>query len=361
MKKQALLFSILICSIYSVQLIAQNYQSAESTEYDPINKQWLTSNGSTIIADDGHGNLSFFGNAVGSHGLEVVDTVLFAIANSVIRAYNLYTADEIGSITIPTTFFLNGITSDNESNLYVTDFSTKKIYRVDISDLQNMTYEEIVSNTVTTPNGIIHDGDNNRLIFVSWGNNAPIKAVDLSNYQVSTILTTNLGNIDGIDDDNDGNYYISSWSPDRITKYDPGFANLPETITTPAISNPADIGYSKETDTLGIPIGSDVVFVGFESDTTVNVLNLTDQPLHFSISPNPVTDQSFVQFELKKNQTINLQVIDNHGRIVKKLLSGEQPLGKHKVLLAGLDLPPGIYYLHLQSKRETASQKMIVP
>ena len=42
-------------------LMSQNYQSAESVEYDSVNSQWLVANGSRIIADDGAGNLSFFG------------------------------------------------------------------------------------------------------------------------------------------------------------------------------------------------------------------------------------------------------------------------------------------------------------
>ena len=68
---------------------------------------------------------------------------------------------------------------------------------------------QIVSNTVSTPNGIVYDGENNRLIFVNWGSNAAIKAVDLSDNSVSTLTTTTLGNCDGIDNDSYGNYYVS--------------------------------------------------------------------------------------------------------------------------------------------------------
>ena len=41
-------------------LKGQTYENAESAEYDPVNNQWLVSNGTNIIADDGEGNLSFF-------------------------------------------------------------------------------------------------------------------------------------------------------------------------------------------------------------------------------------------------------------------------------------------------------------
>ena len=340
---------------------AQNYQSAESSEYDILNGQWLSSNGNNIIADDGQGNLSFWGTGSANYGMDVMGIILFAIDGNVLRAFSLDTEAEVSSVTIAGASFLNGITTAGDSTVYMTDFSGKKIYRVDVSDISNMTYEVIVNNTVSTPNGIIFDGENNRLIFVNWGNNAAIKAVDLTDNSVSTIITTNLGNIDGIDDDNDGNYYISSWSPARITKYDKDFANAPETITTPFISNPADIGYSKETDTLAIPIGNDVVFVGFESDTTTSVQFLQNEEIALTVFPNPVTDQSYIQFELENDIDLNLQIMDNQGRLIKTLLTGSQPSGKHKVLLAGSDLPSGIYHLSLQTKSATVTRKLVIP
>ena len=343
------------------QTQAQNYQFAESTEYDPVNNQWLSSNGNTIIADDGLANLSYFGTSSATHGMEVMDATLFAIDGNILRAFSLNTEDQISSVTIAGSSFLNGITTDGDSTVYMTDFSGKKIYRVDVSDISNMTYDIIVNSTGSTPNGIVFDGENNRLIFVNWGSNAAIKAVDLTNNSVSTIITTNLGNIDGIDDDNDGNYYISSWSPARITKYDKDFANPPETITTPFISNPADIGYSKETDTLAIPIGNDVVFVGFESDTTTSVQFLQNEEIALTVFPNPVTDQSYIEFELENDLDLNLQIMDNQGRLIKTLLTGSQPSGKHKVLLAGSDLPSGIYHLSLQTRSATVTRKLVIP
>ncbi len=361
MKFHFSLLYLLLFTLSIVQLPAQNYQSAESVEYDPVNNQWLASNGNNIIADDGHGNLSYFGSGSATHGMEIMDTVLFAIDGNILRAYSLNTENQISSVTITGSSFLNGITNDGDSTIYMTDFSGKKIYRVDVSDLQNMTFEVIVNNTVSTPNGIVYDEENNRLIFVNWGNSAAIKAVDLTNNNVSTIITTTVGNIDGIDDDNDGNYYISSWSPARITKYDKDFVNPPEIISTPFISNPADIGYSKETDTLAIPIGNNVVFVGFESDTTTSIQFLQNEEIALNIFPNPVTDQSYVQFELKKDRELILQILDNQGRLVKSLLSGIQSFGKHTVLLAGLNLSPGIYYLQLQTRSATVTRKMVIP
>ncbi|MFT5384648.1 MAG: hypothetical protein ACI8VT_002201 [Saprospiraceae bacterium] len=347
--------------IYLGSSLAQNYQSAESAEYDPVNKQWLVANGGNIIEDDGYGNLSFFlaGNA--SHGMEVLGNVLFAIDNNVIRAYDLDTEALVGTLTIPGVSFLNGMTNDGVSNLYVTDFGAGKIYKVDVSDFNNMTYEEIVSNTNSTPNGIVYDGDNNRLIFVNWGSNAAIKAVDLNDNTVSTILTTNLQNIDGIDEDNEGNYYIASWNPDQISKFDKDFANPLEVITTPFINNPADIGYSLQNDTLAIPVGNNVVFVSFApEDSTTATQNLIEEDFQFMVYPNPISDQSYIQFELTHSEAINLQILNQQGKVIRTLLNGTQSLGTHKILFAGHDLLAGVYYCRMEMEGKNVVRKLVV-
>jgi hypothetical protein len=196
---------------------------------------------------------------------------------------------------------------------------------------------------------------------VSWGSSAQIKAVDLSNFQVSTILTTSLGNIDGIDDDNDGNYYIASWSPDRITKYDVDFANSPETITTPFLNNPADIGYSKETDTLAIPMGNSVVFVNLGEDSISTALpSVSMKHLGLAVYPNPASAESYLHFTLSKSMDIQLELFNNQNQLVKILLNGVQSNGSHKVLFAGHNLSAGVYFARLSTEIGNATIKIIM-
>lgn len=358
MKKSILLFFSIFLSANLA--FSQTYQSAESVEYDPINKRWLASNGSSIIADDGYGNLSFFGNGSASHGMEVMGDRLFAISSNILRVFDLNTEMQIMTYSIPGVSFLNGITNDGGSNIYVTDFSAKKIYRIDVSDIDNISHEEIVANTTQTPNGVIYDGENNRLLFVTWGSGAKVRAVDLSNNMVTDVVNTGLGSIDGIDEDNAGDYYISSWSPAQISKYDKDFANPLEVITTPFISNPADIGYSLQNDTLAIPIGNDVVFVGFDTDSTTAVIDDLTTSLDFIVYPNPVNDQSYIQFELKQNEAIALDLLDSNGRHLRSLSSGEQSAGFHKILFAGHYLTPGKYYVQLKMNHQSAIKQILV-
>ncbi|MBL0014740.1 MAG: T9SS type A sorting domain-containing protein [Flavobacterium sp.] len=131
--------------------------------------------------------------------------------------------------------FLNGLTSDGVANLYATDFTAKKIFKVDVNAV---TFSTLASGLAKTPNGIIYDGDNNRCVYVTWGTNAPINAIDLTTNAISTVLATTLSNCDGITRDSCGNYYVSSWGNNKLNKFDKSltgtFSALPGTLSSPA-------------------------------------------------------------------------------------------------------------------------------
>ena len=203
---KTILFGLIL--FISITTFAQNYQSAESVQYDIANDRWLVANGSNIIIDNGAGDLSLFGSGSASHGMEIMGTTLFAIASGTIKGYDLTSENEVMSFSIPGTSFLNGMTSDGNTMLWVTDFGASKIYAIDVSDLNNPVATEIVANTGGTPNGILYDNAD-RLLFVTWGSNAKIKAVSLITNVVSDIVDTGLGNIVGIQK-SEGEYFISS-------------------------------------------------------------------------------------------------------------------------------------------------------
>jgi hypothetical protein len=52
-----------------------------------------------------------------------------------------------------------------------------------------------------------------------------------------------VGNIDGVTIDCDGNFLIASWSPARITRYEPTFTQAGVNLNVPGPSNPADIDF----------------------------------------------------------------------------------------------------------------------
>ena len=343
--------------VYSTS--AQIVFGGESVEYDSTGQRFFTSSDNTsIIQRASDGTLSYFGNGLmADYGMEIMGNTLFAITGSTVRGYDLTTEIQVMSASVPGSNFLNGLTNDGNGNLYVTGYSSHKIFKIDVTNFAMPVVTTIVSNTVTAPNGIIYDGANNRLIFVNWGTNAPIKAVNLSTNAVSTITTTTLGNCDGIDDDNYGNYYVSSWSPARITRFNAAFTGMPVTITAPGINSPADIGYAKAIDTLAVPNGNNTVtFIGF---APVGIAEKSNLDFNVSLSPNPVTENSHFSFELKATSNVLLLIYDESGKQIHQLIDEKLSVGKHYVLLSGIDLPKGNYLYRLLVDNESVSGKFV--
>ena len=135
-------------------------------------------------------------------------TLLYACSGSRIKAFNIETGEQILNFNIGANF-LNGIThkiDESNSLLFITDFSARKLYEFNINT-QEIT--ELCSFD-KNPNGIIYESNMNRLIIVSWGNNAKIYEFSLNDYSLSTLLTTSLGYLDGISIDQCGNFIVSS-------------------------------------------------------------------------------------------------------------------------------------------------------
>ena len=226
------LLPTLIAILIATPALAQTPSNIEAVEYDPNGSQWFVSCGSsTMLSTSDLGvNWEYFGSAHATHGMEVMGEVLFVIDNNLIRAYDLNSAEEIGTASVAGASFLNGMGNDGDGILIVSDFGSGRILKVDATDPTDMSVSTLVGNTGTTPNGVVVDTENGRAIIVNWWGNADIIAVDLESGALTTIVNgTGLGNCDGIDIDDDGRYYVSSWAPNRITRFSNDFSQT-ETI-----------------------------------------------------------------------------------------------------------------------------------
>lgn len=242
---------ILAGLLLPVLSLSQSPTNIEAAEWNPETGEWLVSNGSNLLSTSDGVTWSYFGDAQGSHGMEVIGGQLFTASGSTIRAYDATTAAFLGSTSIAGASFLNGMGS-RAGEIFVSDFSGQRIHRVDVTDPANMVVSTLVPNTPCTPNGVTWDAGNERLLFVCWGGAADIHAVDVNSGEVSTVVdNTGLGNLDGIDGDGSGTFYVSSWSPARITRYSDNFA-LAETVVNSGLSSPADISFAPSEGVLGV-------------------------------------------------------------------------------------------------------------
>jgi hypothetical protein len=251
---------------------AQTPTNIEAAEWNPMTGEWLVSNGANLLSTPDGENWAYFGDAQGSHGMEVIDGQLFTASGSTIRAYDAASAAFLGSTNIAGATFLNGMGS-RPGYIYVSDFSGSRIHTVDISDPGNMVVSTLVANTPCTPNGVTWDEAGNRLLFVCWGGAADIHAVDVTSGEVTTVVdNTGLGNLDGIDGDGNGAFYVSSWSPARITRFTDNFATA-ETVVATGLASPADISFAAETSILGVANSSNETLTlhDFGTPSSVNL------------------------------------------------------------------------------------------
>jgi hypothetical protein len=351
---------LLLAVLFSGAAFGQTKNNIEAAEYDPINNRYFVSNGSSIlVTSDGGNTWSAFGNAVASHGMEVMGNTLFAISGDFVRGYDLTTEEEVMEIEITNASFLNGMGNNGTDLLYITDFGASRILEINVSDLSNPTVTTVVNNTGTTPNGIVVDNDNNRAVFVNWGSNAPIIEMDLDTYELNTLTNSGLSNCDGIDNDSYGNFYVSSWQPTRITRYSDNFSNS-EIITAPGLSSPADISYAQSTDTLAIAnSGNDnVTFIYF--DQSNSMLSNEDRPLDVQLIQNPLNESSALRFNLNTAASANISLFSIDGKLALNFFEGQLPAGDQKVLFAGMNLAAGNYILQLQINGELVHSQQVV-
>lgn len=350
--KIALLFiSYLLISNFS---FSQSFSGPESVEFDMANNRYLVSNRGTTksiqSAVPGQAPTLFSSNVGSPAGLEILGGKLWACDGARIKSYDLTTGILVDNVDLGATF-LNGITNDGIKFLFVSDFSAKKIYRFNTETLD---YFEMVANTVSTPNGMWYDGANNRLLFVNWGANAPIKAVSLIDSTLSTVANTSLGNCDGIARDAAGNYYVSAWSQQAIYKFDTNLTNPVAVVTS--LSNPADIVYNLTNDTLAVP-NSQNNTVTYHSFSTAGLSDVSLEKNSVLAYPNPSRDEMNVSFTLEKPDDVALYLYNTLGQLVFQAKQNFDSLGKNEFTFSTADLPVGSYnfVLILDQKAENGS------
>jgi hypothetical protein len=82
--------------------------------------------------------------------------------------------------------------------------------------------------------------------------------------------------------------------------------------------------------------------------------------VHFTNYPNPFTDHTVISYELAHGMHVSLDLYDHSGRIVDTPYQGEQPRGRHSLVLSGESLPSGVYFLRLEANQCMVTRKIIV-
>ena len=338
MKQNSLFVSFLF--LYTLSFGQLN--GPESIDFDPINNRYLIANKNDgkIMQRSSNGTISQFigGISPNPYGIEVVGTTVYACCSGKVLGFDLTTGLQVFSVNLGASF-LNGITHDNSGNLFVTDFTAKKIYRINIA---NQAFYVFAQSLSESPNGIIFDEPSNSLVFVNWGLAAKIIRCSLVDSTVTTILTTSYTHIDGIARKANGDFYISTWGTNSVYKYNNDFTSSPALIVS-GLSSPADIYYNDLTDTLAIPNSGNntLTFVG-QSTASLLEQNFSE----VAIYPNPSANLLFVSSSEKKIARIEL--INENG-----IISGIYPVDdSFDVNIDVKNLQKGTYFVRLYDNKK---------
>lgn len=242
--------SFIACFLCSLPSLAQ-YSSPESAVRDPVGSRWIISNagnGRILQFPDGGAVANFATNLDSPKGLCIIGDTLYVADVTRIRGYRLTTREALFTLNVPNSSFLNDAAADDRY-LYVSEMARHRIYRMRLSSRE---VEAYVSQGITNPNGLFFDRENNRLIVVSYRANSPVQQIDLRDGAVSTIINTQLTELDGIARDGNGNYYISSWGSGSVYRFRSDFSN--QTQIAEGFDGPADIFYDTGGNILAIPV-----------------------------------------------------------------------------------------------------------
>jgi hypothetical protein len=344
--------------------MAQNLLRApESAVYDSVHHRYLASNYGTghIVAIDSLGNQSYFvQNQYCKNGLHIESGIIYAACiDQGVRGFDLNTTDLVAQINIDGMINLNDITSDSSGNLYVSDVYASRINRIRISDYS---YTTFVDCDAIEPNGLYFDAVHNRLLMAAYTSPASIWQIGLDDSSMTEIVNTGYNYLDGLTQDNEGNYYFSAWQTYAIYRYDSLFSQEAEFIYRNT-NGPADIFFNKVLNELAIPVmnSNAIVFMQIPSsiDETGPSIPNSDQISSYCY-PNPFNSSASIHFNLPKSSDVVLEIYNILGQKNMSISLFNCAEGDNYYSWRGGDYKSGMYIYRLSAGQNSSFGKMLL-
>lgn len=93
---------------------------------------------------------------------------------------------------------------------------------------------------------------------------------------------------------------------------------------------------------------------------TVKDIEESKNDLQLTNYPNPVTENTTIEFTLNAKANVNLQIWDAYGRLMETLVNTDLQEGKHSVVFHKKNLKSGVYYYSLTADNRRKTNKMII-
>lgn len=341
------------------QMINPDFIDApESVAYDHEHSRYLVSciNADAIVAMDKETRQQelFIEGIESPLGNCIHDGVIYVSTGTTLKGFNLDSRQEVFSINIPCIQHLDGMTCDNSGNLYVID-TGGKIHKVDLSTSET---ECIVASGLTNAvQDCIFDPFHNRLLSVAWTPLAPIQAIDLETFEVTTATSTSFGYFDGISIDQFGNVYVASHiTPGKIIRYDADFSGYE--VISQGHSEPAGLDFNTYDNILAVPnfSGDKVDFIQVQ---TIGIKEMNNKENPIKVYPNPNDGRFMMKLEILITENTDISITNTSGReVLHKAITQN-----NKDAIYNFDLsksPGGVYFINIYSNGIHFSKKIII-
>ncbi|MEK6579627.1 MAG: hypothetical protein AABZ55_10410 [Bdellovibrionota bacterium] len=246
--------------------ITESMETPESAYYDPESDLIFVSNvAGAPDQKDGKGWISkispqgkilsakWVDHLSAPKGLRAKNGVLWVTNIDEVVSIEIKSARILSRVSIPDAKFLNDLVIGEDNTVYVSDTFANAIFQ--IRDQKPTLF--VKGNWTDGPNGLLIQGK--YLIVASWGNPNPdwstktpgrLLRFGLNTHKRYGLSPAPLGNLDGLELEESGNYLVSDWVAGRIFRVTPkGEAH--EIFS--GFKNSADIGYILKSKILLVP------------------------------------------------------------------------------------------------------------
>ncbi|MCF7823263.1 MAG: PKD domain-containing protein [Candidatus Marinimicrobia bacterium] len=232
----------------------QNYLGGpECVNWDSARQQYVVSNWTNgrIVTIDTLGNQTIFNDdLLHAYGNCILGDTLFVSTGLAINAYNLISGERLFNLPIPGVQQMDGIAVDPAGFVYVMENINPTIFKIRLSDLSYWVFCD--SGLQGSPQDLLIEKEFSRLLVVSFFPSSPVYSVSLSDSSCSELVTTPMGDFDGLAKDTRGNYYLSSWNTGAIHMYNRHFTN-PPLLVSDGHNGPANIGANLDKGLIAVP------------------------------------------------------------------------------------------------------------
>ena len=341
---------------------AQNLLSGpECVSFDSLHNRYIVSNWTNgkIIEIDSAGNQSIFHSGFShAYGNYIFNNTFYVSNGKSIFGFDLDNpADTVLNLRVSGAAQMDGMTVDNNNNLYVVDVTYGKVFKI---NLDTQKHNLFVSGVSSHPQDIVFDEANNRLLICAWYDGSPIQAVNLTDSSLTDVVATPYGNCDGLSMDENGNYYFSTWTDNSVYYYDHTFTN-PPTKLTDGLNGPANISYNKRDKLIVVPDfnSNSLKYIPIPVTSVEEELEVPNMFEVYQNYPNPFNPETEIRYTLTTADHVTIKIYDLLGKEVATLVNENQKSGEHSITFKPDNLSSGIYFYSISTPNFSKTRKMV--